>query len=89
MKQEDILELMDEDATYLLPEYYFEAVVGFSSDGALIYDYDLMVELIMINDKMSYEDAVEWIEVNTIPTLPYMGKKRPVIMNKISSYERV
>jgi len=42
-----------------------------------------MVEYLMNTDNMSYEDAVEWIDYNTIRTLPYMGIMKPVIMYPI------
>lgn len=29
---------------------------------------------------LSAEDAIEWIDVNTLRTVPYMGNKAPIIV---------
>lgn len=50
----------------------------FSSDGHLrvaLYDYDKCLSVLMKRDKMSYEDAVEFLEVNTLGS--YVGEKTP------------
>jgi hypothetical protein len=57
-----------------------DALVGMSSDGRAIYDFDLMVKWLMDNDGMTAEDAIEWIEYNTIRSLPYVGAGAPIVM---------
>lgn len=61
---------------------YDNAIIGATFDGRAIYDFDLMVEELMNDDGCSYEEAVEWIEYNTIRALPYAGSKAPVIVQK-------
>ena len=39
-----------------------------------------MIVDLMKEDKMSYIDALEFIEYNTIRALPYMGKDAPIIL---------
>ena len=34
----------------------------------------------MLHDDWSYEDAIEWIDYNTIRTIPYMGEFQPIIL---------
>ena len=72
-----------EDTVVLENPDYLSAIVGVSDDGRLIYDYEKMVEHLMTTDGMDYEEACEFIDVNTIGAMPYMGEKRPVIMNRI------
>ena len=39
-----------------------------------------MVKWLMDNDDMDETDAIEWIEYNTIRSLPYVGEKSPIVM---------
>jgi len=72
-----------EDAVVLENPDYLSAVIGVSDDGRVIYDYDKMARCLMETDGMDYEEATEFIDFNTIGALPYMGEKRPIILNKI------
>ena len=72
-----------EDTVVLENPDYLSAIVGVSDDGRLIYDYEKMAEHLMATDGMDYEEACEFIDFNTIGALPYMGEKRPIIMNKV------
>ena len=50
--------------------HYASAFVGVVEDGdtvRAVYSYSKMIEWLMEECKMSYEDAVEWIDFNTIP----------------------
>lgn len=62
---------------------YLGAIVGVSDDGRVIYDYDKMARCLMESDGMSYEEAVEFVDFNTLGALSSMGKNRPIIMNRI------
>ncbi len=73
-----------EDAVVLESPDYAIAVIGRSEDGRLIYSYEKMVEFLMVTDGMSREDAIEFIDYNTIRALPYMGERAPIIMYEIN-----
>lgn len=62
---------------------YDSALVGVSDDNRAIYDFDLMIEWLMWAEDFEEDEAVEWIEVNTLRALPYMGDKAPIIMYKL------
>ena len=62
---------------------YDNSIVGVTTDGRVVYDYDKMIEELMQDEEWSYEDAVEWIEYNTIRSLPYGGPDAPIIMYSI------
>ena len=72
-----------EDTVILESPDYLSAVVGISDDGRLIYDYEKMVEHLVATDGMDYEEACEFIDFNTIGSLPSMGEKRPIILTKV------
>jgi hypothetical protein len=78
--------LLDEgygDSVVLENPDYATAVIGRSEDGRLIYSYEKMVEFLMVTDGMSREDAIEFVDYNTIRALPYMGERAPIIMYEI------
>lgn len=57
------------------------SIIGISYDGRVIYDYDLMIEDLMKEEDLDYEDALEFIEYNTLRALPYMGDNAPIILD--------
>jgi hypothetical protein len=74
------------DFVILEPQDIFnKAIVGFDEkQNRLIYDYDKMVDAwARTNEESSlestYENALEWINYNTLRAVPYMGKYRPII----------
>ena len=84
-------ELGEEEQPLLFDnESYDQSIVGITDDNRLIYDYDKMVEEYMADNHCSEEDAIEWIEYNTIRALNYgnFGQK-PIIMYKKESIEDI
>lgn len=71
-----------EDVVYFSNGEYADAIIGVSSDNRVIYDYDKMVEWLVVNDNMTEEDAMEWIDYNPIRSIPYM-EGSPIIMYPI------
>ena len=59
---------------------FVDAIVGITEEGNLIYDYDKMIQSLVNEGEMNEEEAIEWIEYNTIRTIPYMGNGRPIIV---------
>lgn len=39
-----------------------------------------MVEWLVETEGFEYDEAIEWIEYNTIRALPYFGQDAPIIM---------
>lgn len=69
------------DDTVIFKDYdYEDAFVGVSEDGRAIYDYDIMVSWLVETKGYTEEEAIEWIEYNTMRALPYMGDMRPIIL---------
>lgn len=84
MNAEERIENAGYDDVKLLSNYsYDDALVGVTEDGRAVYDYDKMVEWLVKTQGFTEEEAVEWIDYNTIRTLPYMGEDSPIIMHPI------
>lgn len=70
----------DVQLVILEPKALDSAIIGITDDHEhLIYDYGKLVTA-MTSDLGSCDDAVEWIDFNTLRSLSYMGKYRPYIM---------
>lgn len=76
--EERLLEAGYEDT--IIMDDYDEALVGVSEEGRAIYDYYLMLDCLAKRDGMTHEEAAEWIDYNTIRSLPYMGAMAPIIL---------
>lgn len=88
MKRRELLvELgLEESIVFENPDYD-SAIIGYDENsGRIIYDYELMVEYLIEQDGIDYEDAVDFIEYNTVRACPYMGEGAPIIMRGIADY---
>ena len=74
---------LPEDAIFFDDMSYDGSIVGVTTEGRVVYSYDKMVEELMQDEEWSYEDAVEWIDYNTIRSLPYAGDNGPIIMYSV------
>ena len=84
MKNKDIL--MDQGfENFIIFENpdYDSAIIGITENNQVVYDYEKMIEHLMQEDDMDYEEAVDFICYNTIRSLPYAGEGAPIIMYSI------
>lgn len=72
---------------YLVNYSYDDALIGVTEDGRAVYDYEKMIEWLMDEEGWSDNEAVEWIEYNTIRALPYFGEGAPIIVYPLGYYE--
>ena len=82
MTNREILEYWgyDPDDYVLFENPSFDgAVVGVSTSDRVVYDYDLMVMRAMEQEGWTQEEAIDWIEYNTIRSLPYV-ENAPIIL---------
>lgn len=61
---------------------YDSAFIGVSEDYRAVYDFELMVDYLVQKEGFSDTDAIEWIEYNTIRSLPYWGDQAPIILHR-------
>ena len=89
-KQErrDLLcELGLEDLVVFEHPDYDSAIIGYdANDSRVIYDFEKMVEHLMKADNISYEEAVDFINYNTLRALPYAGSNGPIVLMSIEDY---
>ena len=71
---------LPEDVIILDNMAYDGSIIGITTDGRIVYDYDSMVEELMADEGWSYDDAADWIDYNTIRSLQYSGPNGPIIM---------
>jgi hypothetical protein len=79
----DALERMGyEDSILFESPSYISAVIGISDTGQVCYSYNKMIESLMEEDSMTPEEAMEFIDYNTVRALPYChpSEKRPIII---------
>ena len=79
MNREILCDLGYEDSIIFKNPDYDEAIIGVSSNGRVIYDFDLMVEHLMKYDGMDEMEAMEFIDYNC----SYLGGDDPIVMYRI------
>lgn len=60
------------------------SIIGISTNNNIIYDLTSMVDELAEDDDMSYEEALEFIDYNTLRTIPYINEgSKPIIMTEL------
>ncbi|MBQ9741306.1 MAG: hypothetical protein IJV91_10265 [Kiritimatiellae bacterium] len=77
---EKILAAGYEDIVIFENYSYDDALIGVTEDGRAVYDFDKMIAWLVETEGFTAEEAIEWIEYNTIRALAYMGDDAPIIM---------
>jgi len=76
--------LKERGETVLLMDGFDEALIGFSqriNEPLLaVYSYNVMVDVCVFRDGMSYEEAEEYIEYNCIGA--WVGEQTPIIVQE-------
>ena len=62
---------------------YDDALLGVTPEGCAVYSYERMVAGLMTVDGMTEEEATEWIEYNTLRSLPYY-EGAPIVMHELA-----
>ena len=81
---------INEDAILFDNPAFDNSIVGMTEEGAVIYDYDSMAQELAEDDNISIEEAMEFIDYNTIRSIPYAhsltgSSYAPVIMDSFAS----
>ena len=84
--EEKLLDAGYEDIIIFKNFDYEDALIGVSDDGRAIYDYDLMIKCLMDEEGWSLEDSIDWVNYNTIRSLPYAGNKAPIVMYRLEDF---
>ena len=78
----NIREQLPPDAVVFDNEAYDNSIIGTTFDGRAIYVFEKMIKEYMEDNECNYDDAIEWIEYNTLRALPYARSygKPPIIL---------
>lgn len=75
---------LPEDAILFDNMSYDGSIVGVTTDGRVVYDYYKMIEELMEDEGWSYEEAIDWIDYNTIGGIhPSIEGNPPIIMFRL------
>jgi hypothetical protein len=78
MTLEEIIEMFPEEE-FLTADGFDGAIVGIEPNTMrLVYNRDYMVRTLIMKDKMTRDDAIEFLEFNTWNA--YIGEKTPIFI---------
>ncbi len=86
--RDEICDMGGEDALMFDNPDFDNAVIGLTTDNRVVYNFNLMVEDMARRDNIPPEDAIDFIDYNTIRSIPYAGANAPVVMYPISTEVR-
>lgn len=72
-----LIELQQNSAALLDPDFLDQAIVD-CRNGVAVYSYDKIIDAYCENESWSIDEAREWVDYNTLRSLPYMFKP-PII----------
>jgi thiamine monophosphate kinase len=76
MTLEEIIERYP-DTEILKADGFDDAVIGIEErSGRLVYDVDMMIHILIKDEEMSEEDAIEYLDYNVIGA--YVGEQTPI-----------
>ena len=76
-----------EDAVLFDGPDYDSAIIGVTDEGQVVYDFCKMIAQLQKEDGISREEAIEFIEYNTMRALPYAGELAPIIMTRLEDLQ--
>lgn len=79
----DLRAELPEDAIVFDNPSFDRSIAAVTTNGQVVYDYDSMVIELMEDDGISEEEAIDWIEYNTLRALPYAGEMAPIVIYKL------
>lgn len=69
------------DEEFLVANGLNDAIVGVSTDNRLVYSVDKIIEILTLEQGMTYEESMEYFCFNIQDA--YMGEKTPIFINLI------
>jgi hypothetical protein len=73
------MELYEDSIVFDRPAFD-NSIIAITTDGRAVYDYHKMVVELMEDDGISEEEAIDWIEYNTLRAIPYAGDMAPIVV---------
>jgi hypothetical protein len=75
--------MINEDDEVLLANGYADAFLGITDlePKRAVYDKNKMIEIVMLEDKCSVSESIDWLEFNT--WCAYVGENTPIYIDTI------
>jgi hypothetical protein len=84
MKKIDQLHEMYPELEFLQADGFDDAIIGLEPlSGKVIYDIDLMVEVLITQEELSHQDAIEYLDYNVLNA--YVGENTPIYIQTLES----
>lgn len=85
----DYIAEINEEAILFDNPAYDDSIIGLTNEGCVVYDLDSMIYELSQEDGMSEEEALDFIDYNTIRSLPYASSMTgssytPIILDSTS-----
>ena len=75
-----VRDMLDDDAVVFDNPSFDNSIVGVTTNGQAVYCYEKMIQELMHDDDISEQDAIDWIEFNTLRIIPYIGEMAPIVI---------
>ncbi len=76
-------ERLPQGAVILDDSSYDNSIIGTTIDGGVIYSLERMVEEYMSDNDCTEEEALDWIDYNTVRAIPYLPDPKPMIVSEV------
>ena len=78
--QEVLEEVKELHPDSLKADGFDKAIIGYTTQGLIVYEVDKMIEILVTRDGISHLDALEYLDFNVFGA--YLGDKTPIYMRK-------
>ena len=62
----------------IIADGFDDAIIGLSWDSKVVYDANKCIEILIGEDEVTYDDAIEFLEFNTFSA--YVGENTPIFI---------
>lgn len=82
--REEISEQCEEAMLFNNPSYD-KSIIGITLDGNVVYDYDSMIEEFAEENSCSYDEALDFVDYNTVRSLNYISDvMKPIVIYRLT-----
>ncbi len=79
MNRDELIEKYGDDRELLTADGFDDAIIGIDNiSERVVYSYHKMVDLLVEDDNMTQEEAIDFLEYNVVNA--YVGEKTPIFV---------
>lgn len=87
LRRDMLCELGHEDFVVFRNPDFDSAIIGISDDNRVIYDYEKMIEDLMVTEGMEMIDAADFIGYNTLRAYSETPERDPIVMYRLLEFD--